>query len=428
MASGSWLWDNAKWAALALLAALGVQFGGPVWAWISKTLGLKTLASMMVVPLKLSSGAASSQWQAAQKRSMNVKIMKACKEPVIRTTSELLWRLNQLDGMACLGKTQLEKTKPNAAAEIKALVDGPETRKKLQEQTIWQNSDKASGDGADTLEAKITGSEFWLQQAKEINEKIDDVDSDDLTALQVYVFVKQLLGRIYWLEEAMPSEKHKRYQIEHTCFLIGSFFYWIEALRSVSFNETMDADEARNFEKKRGDVAGKFRTNNLGSNFEVLGGEQRAIGEIMQKKQSEKNCNADRKGNVSIESQLLASRDGLMGYAEFRHNFSKNSEFKAWFAQIETDILALLEETKDDGSKAARLPKICDALVALLEFLVGKTEEDKKRFPYIESFHLTASAEKKTEAEAPAEPYAGGLARMVCNGTSSMRSMGGMSP
>ena len=194
MASGSWLWDNAKWAALALLAALGVQFGGPVWAWISKTLGLKTLASMMVVPLKLSSGAASSQWQAAQKRSMNVKIMKACKEPVIRTTSELLWRLNQLDGMACLGKTQLEKTKPNAAAEIKALVDGPETRKKLQEQTIWQNSDKASGDGADTLEAKITGSEFWLQQAKEIKEEIDAMEPGLPTKPALLILLK--LGSI----------------------------------------------------------------------------------------------------------------------------------------------------------------------------------------------------------------------------------------
>ena len=46
-----------------------------------------------------------------------------------------------------------------------------------------------------------------------------------------------------------------------------------------------------------------------------------------------------------------------MGYAEFRHHYTRDEEFRAWFAQLEHDILALLEESQDvDEAKESRLP------------------------------------------------------------------------
>ena len=73
----------------------------------------------------------------------------------------------------------------------------------------------------------------------------------------------------------------------------------------MSFNETMDVDKAREFENKRGDVAGCFRTSNLGRRFEVLGGEQRAIGEIMQT-QHKRSDKTDKNGDVTAHSRLVA--------------------------------------------------------------------------------------------------------------------------
>jgi hypothetical protein len=47
-----------------------------------------------------------------------------------------------------------------------------------------------------------------------------------------------------------------------------------------------------------------------------------------------------------------------MGYAEFRHHYTRDEEFRAWFAQLEHDILALLEESQDvDEAKESRLPR-----------------------------------------------------------------------
>jgi hypothetical protein len=214
-------WDYVTWAAVAVVAALGLQFGGPLWTWVSNNLPLKTLLPVVAVPLKTAWSSASGWWHSSQKRKLQDQLMKACKEPVIRTTSELLWRVNQLDGMACLDATKLERNKPEVAAKILALQQqNPERWKELREHVLVSlRRVSANSAGGETLEDAIANCEFLNSQAEDIG---------DVSALQVYVYVKQLLGREYWLKDATQSKKHREYQVEHTCFLIGSFFYWIE--------------------------------------------------------------------------------------------------------------------------------------------------------------------------------------------------------
>ena len=343
------------------------------------------------------------------------QLMQSCKEPLIRVISDLHKRIDDLSGLGCVARSELEIQKPVAAEVISSyFIDKRDmVRNVTRSKTLRGSSQK-------TLEQKLDSSEEWTEAAKAISET-DGVDIG-VTPVMAYVAAKQLSGRKYWLDEVGASTKHVDYHEHNLCFMLGELFYWLHVLKQVSFGGGLDAHEARLFENAREVVTATFKTSQLSPLFEVLTGEQRAIGEIMQRDEPSYDAKA------TPAERVWAARENLLGYSDFIDMLEgddgkpRDPKFTRWFGQLRNDVLETLGQSSPkisggvapkEHTKRPRLPKVCVGLVQLMDYLLKDTD-DHRRYPFVEEYRIVRLAKEQllksiADAKAAKSPQKDGM-------------------
>lgn len=144
------------------------------------------------------------------------------------------------------------------------------------------------------------------------------------------------------------SERNKDYSINNTLYVIAEFFCWIEILRQeIQFLDLGSIDSNRNLVNLLNNIKHSFATSDSDSVFQVLRGEQRAIGEIMIKRSDDSN------------------RASCIGFADFSSKLSGKG-FSKWFEKLCEDIEII---AKNPGERSERLVVVHNNLLDLIDFL-----------------------------------------------------------
>ncbi|MGG6296911.1 hypothetical protein ACQ4M4_21155 [Leptolyngbya sp. AN02str] len=152
-----------------------------------------------------------------------------------------------------------------------------------------------------------------------------------------------LLQRFY-----NKSEARKQYAIYSTLFVVAEYLGWVEILRrEVQFLDVGDVAANRTLNQLIHTITDLFLRSRMSQPFRLFRAEQRAIGEIM-----------------LVPSPGEGTTWDCIGYATFVQKLS-HPEFRQWFASLEADMDALVENPDDNE----RLALLQHALIDLIDFL-----------------------------------------------------------
>ncbi|MDW4500134.1 hypothetical protein R5H30_19260 [Sulfitobacter sp. D35] len=99
-----------------------------------------------------------------------------------------------------------------------------------------------------------------------------------------------LQSRIYNISEqgflqrylANGNDREQKYAVENTVFLVAQFLGWTELVRQdIRFMEMEEQEKTQALRKLQDGVYASFQTDALGPVFRLFAGEQRAVGELM---------------------------------------------------------------------------------------------------------------------------------------------------
>jgi len=146
------------------------------------------------------------------------------------------------------------------------------------------------------------------------------------------------------------------YLITNTLCVFAEYFGWVEILRQeIQFLDLGDLELNRHLSELIVNITKGFSTSrfndkcNLDPIFQLLNGEQRAIGEIMMTPRS-------------IDQTVGCE---CIGYAAFVQKMN-DSEFTQWFTALKEDLDMITKTSKFDGD---RLVLIHGRLIDLIDFL-----------------------------------------------------------
>lgn len=164
----------------------------------------------------------------------------------------------------------------------------------------------------------------------------------------------------------LGADRQDDYNLYETLYRLGAFLCWVEILhRDAHFLDLGNRRRNRRFLHRlaAADSAIAGGTG-PGEPFVLLGGERRAIGEVM------------------IAPDTDPAR--CLGYVQFRNRYESDEEFRRWFAPAVDQLKALIEN-KPAGA-APRLAHAHNALIELVDFLDPRkawidTPRDKIELP-----------------------------------------------
>ncbi|MGJ5800456.1 hypothetical protein ACSCB1_15210 [Streptomyces europaeiscabiei] len=159
------------------------------------------------------------------------------------------------------------------------------------------------------------------------------------------------------------GETRVEYALRHTQFAFAEYFGWVEILRrSVGFLDLGDRRKNRKLVEHFAMIRRVFFAGGLGSAFQILYGEQRAIGELMISQ------------DVGPEGRIWR----CFGFAEFNTLLDQDERFAKWLSPIRESVHNFI-----DGSDTglSRLIALKGQLDDLIEFL----DPGGVRFPLRES-------------------------------------------
>jgi hypothetical protein len=146
------------------------------------------------------------------------------------------------------------------------------------------------------------------------------------------------------------TDSTKEYARENTLYVLADYLGWVEILRrEVQFLDLGDEVANRSWTERLVAVRGALLTDRFSPRFRLFNGQQRAIGEIMIKRDGDKD-----------------DRPETEGYAGFLAR-QREPEFDRWFVDLRADIDALA--TEPDAGHGERLVAIQQALVELIDLL-----------------------------------------------------------
>ncbi|MGH3518272.1 MAG: hypothetical protein ACRDQ7_12810 [Haloechinothrix sp.] len=153
------------------------------------------------------------------------------------------------------------------------------------------------------------------------------------------------------IKQAAPGTKRQdEYNVYETLYRLGAFLGWTQILYSEAhFLDLGSRRRNRRFLHRLGAADAAIGGTGAGRQepFVLLGGERRAIGELM------------------IAPGSDPSR--CLGYVEFRRKYDNDEEFRTWFASAVDEIKTLM--TAEPAVAVARLVTVHNALIELIDFL-----------------------------------------------------------
>jgi hypothetical protein len=151
------------------------------------------------------------------------------------------------------------------------------------------------------------------------------------------------------------SVEEREYAIEHTLYLIGQYFCWVEILRRESqFLDPRDLQRNRVLAEQLESIRDAFAasTDNAGL-LRIFRGEQRAIAEVMMTKTS----------NLPVSG---APRYDCQGYGAFIHD-RMDSEIDRWFRHLRSDLKCYAFNPAGNGRRMVLIQNELVNLVNLLD-------------------------------------------------------------
>jgi hypothetical protein len=163
----------------------------------------------------------------------------------------------------------------------------------------------------------------------------------DLQSRIFNILERGFLDRYYF----RGSAREKEYAVENTVFLVAQFLGWTEAIREeIQFVNLDGNEQTRKLRYLQDEIYSQMQTDRIDSGFRLFAGEQRAIGELMIKR--------DNGGCRSI------------GFASF--TTSRDPAIDQWLNSVRDDIKATSSDVKKSRE---RLTMIQHSLIDLLDFL-----------------------------------------------------------
>jgi hypothetical protein len=165
--------------------------------------------------------------------------------------------------------------------------------------------------------------------------------SYDLQSRIFNILERGFLDRYYY----RGSDREKAYALENTVFLVAQFLGWTEAIREeIQFVNLDDSEHTRRLRYLQDAIYTQMQTDRIDSGFRLFAGEQRAVGELM----------------IKRENGVCRS----IGFANF--TTSRDPAIDQWLNSIRDDIKA----TSGDITRSReRLTMIQHSLIDLLDFL-----------------------------------------------------------
>lgn len=146
------------------------------------------------------------------------------------------------------------------------------------------------------------------------------------------------------------TDSTREYARENTLYVLADYLGWVEILRrEVQFLDLGDEVANRAWTERLLAVRTALLTDRFSPRFRLFNGQQRAIGEIMIKRDGGKD-----------------ERPETEGYAGFLAR-QREPEFDRWFVDLRADIDALANEP--DSGHEERLVAVQQALVDLIDLL-----------------------------------------------------------
>jgi outer membrane murein-binding lipoprotein Lpp len=165
--------------------------------------------------------------------------------------------------------------------------------------------------------------------------------SYDLQSRIFNILERGFLDRYY----LRGSDREKGYALENTVFLVAQFLGWTEAIREeIQFVDLDGNEQTRQLRYLQDAIYTQMQTDRIDSGFRLFAGEQRAIGELMIK----------RDGGVCRS----------IGFAAFTS--SRDPAIDQWLNSVRDDIKAT---SSDIARSKERLTMMQHSLVDLLDFL-----------------------------------------------------------
>jgi hypothetical protein len=185
----------------------------------------------------------------------------------------------------------------------------------------------------------------------------------DLQSRIFNILERGFLDRYYF----RGSEREKEYAMENTVFLVAQFLGWTEAIREeIQFVNLDGNEQTRKLRDLQDSIYSQMQNDRIDSGFRLFAGEQRAIGELMIK----------RDGGVCRS----------IGFAGFIS--SRDPAIDQWLNSVRDDIKATSMDIKRSKE---RLTMMQHSLIDLLNFL----DPDCIRFPRENRGKVSADAAGK---------------------------------
>jgi hypothetical protein len=187
-------------------------------------------------------------------------------------------------------------------------------------------------------------------QAERILDQYRDPLLDAAQTLQSRLYNIVELGYLKrYLHCGDPDEE--RYALDYTLYAIGEYLCWAEIVRrELRFLDLGDELRTRHLLGHLAQMQLTLQTDRVDSPFRVFRGRQRAIAEIM----------------MVPTGAATGPRTECMGYATFSRRLHHDEEFRAWFAQLATDMERVAQADRIGNVRLARLQR---DLIHMIDFL-----------------------------------------------------------
>jgi hypothetical protein len=167
---------------------------------------------------------------------------------------------------------------------------------------------------------------------------------------RVYNIVRRRFIATYYGDERRDTTEYAR---ENTLFVIAEFLGWVEILRrEVRFLDLGVETRNQEWVNHLAAVRNVLQHDRGGPVFQIMNGQQRAIGEVMIE--------------PVAEPDETSPRQETIGYAAFVVRRREHPDFAHWFDPLADDIALLAREP---DRHLGRLIALQHALVDLMEFL-----------------------------------------------------------
>ena len=187
--------------------------------------------------------------------------------------------------------------------------------------------------------------------------------SYDLQSRIFNILERGFLDRYYF----RGSDREKEYALENTVFLFAQFLGWTEAIREeIQFVNLDGNEQTRKLRYLQDEIYAQMQTDMIDSGFRLFAGEQRAIGELM----------------IKRENGVCRS----IGFAAFTS--SRDPAIDQWLNSLRDDIKATSVDIKRSKE---HLTMLQHSLIDLLDFL----DPECIRFPRDKRMKVSSDAAGK---------------------------------